>query len=101
MSKAFGNNLRYVRKKAGLKQWQLSIKMNVTAQTVSSWEVGRTEPTKKQMKELCHLLNCDMNDLLRGTDKLNTPQDRALIDAFHDAPDNIQEAIRVLLHINR
>jgi len=99
MSKIFGENLREVRKKAGLRQWQLSIKMNVTAQTISSWEVGRTEPTMGQMQELCKILNCDMSELLRNTYRAITPRDRQLLDAFYDAPDSVKSAIRTLLGI--
>jgi len=99
MSKALGNNIKRLRKEIGLRQWQLSIKMEVTAQTVSSWEVGRTEPNMGQIEMLCRIFNCDMSELLRGTENHVLPEDRRLVDAFHDAPESVKDAIRTLLGI--
>ena len=100
MSKIFGENLKEIRKSAGLRQWELSIRMNVTAQTISSWEVGRTEPTMGQMEELCKILGCEMTELLKNTYKPITLKDRQLIDAFNDAPETVQSAIRTLLGLD-
>ena len=99
MSKIFGENLKEVRKNAGLRQWELSIRMNVTAQTISSWEVGRTEPTMGQMEMLCKILGCNMSELLRNTYNPITAKDRQLIDAFNKAPDSVKSAICTLLGI--
>lgn len=97
MSKAMGNNIRRLRKSVGLKQWELSIRMDVTAQTISSWEVGRTEPNMGQIEMLCRIFNCDMPELLRGTQNHVLPDDRELVDAYHDASDSVKAAIRTLL----
>ena len=40
----FTQNLRRARKAAGLTQQQLADRLHVTRQSVSSWELGRTEP---------------------------------------------------------
>ena len=43
---AIGTNLRRLRVRAGLTQDALAGMLHVTRQTVSSWEIGRTEPTR-------------------------------------------------------
>jgi transcriptional regulator with XRE-family HTH domain len=101
MSKIFGENLREIRKAAQMPQYKLSIAMQVTQQTISSWESGRTEPNMGQMEQLCNILNCEMNDLLKNTYRPITIKDRELIDAYNNAPQNIQEAIRSLLGLGQ
>ena len=97
MSVELGSNIKRLRKSVGLRQYQLSMKMNVTAQTVSSWEVGRTEPNMGQIEEMCRIFGCDMPEILRGTQNHVLPNDRLIIDAFHDAPDSVKSAILTLL----
>ena len=99
MSVALGNNIRRMRKVIGIRQYQLSMKMDVTAQTVSSWECGRTEPNMGQIEQMCQIFGCDMSELLRGTQNHILPDDRELVDAYHDASEEVKEAIRTLLHL--
>lgn len=97
MSKELGENIKRLRKSIGLRQYQLSMKMNVTAQTISSWEVGRTEPNMGQIEMMCRIFGCEMPELLRGTQNHVLPNDRLIIDAYHDAPESVKSAIRTLL----
>lgn len=99
MGKIFGENLKEMRKNAGIKQYRLAMAMNVTQQTVSSWEAGRTEPNMGQIEQLCKILGCNMSDLLRNTYAPITHKDRQLIDAFNKAPDSVKSAICTLLGI--
>lgn len=99
MSKELGENIRRLRKQAGLRQYQLSMRLNVTAQTVSSWECGRTEPNMGQIEQMRRMFGCEMSEFLRGTKNHVLPDDRVLIDAYHDAPEEVKDAIRTLLHI--
>ena len=100
MSKALGENIKRLRKEMGIRQWQLSIKMDVTAQTISSWEVGRTEPNMGQIEMLCRIFGCEMTELLRGTENHVLPNDRMIIDAYHDAPESVKSAILTLLGLD-
>ncbi len=57
------NTIAGLREKSGLTQSQLAEKLNVTRQTVSSWETGRTEPDIESMTRMAEIFDTDMNEL--------------------------------------
>lgn len=57
------NTISKLREKAGLTQSALAEKLNVTRQTVSSWEIGRTEPDIESMTRMAEIFGIDMNEL--------------------------------------
>lgn len=60
---AFSDNLRAYRKNELMTQGELGKKMNVSQKTISSWEIGRTEPTMKEIVQLCKIFDCTVEDL--------------------------------------
>lgn len=48
-----GNNIRRLREERNMLQSELAAKVNVSPATVSSWEVGRTEPKIGKVEEIC------------------------------------------------
>ena len=60
----FSQNLRRVRCQAGLTQQQLADRLHVTRQSVSSWELGRTEPDFQTLTELAEVFETDAGSLL-------------------------------------
>lgn len=60
----FTQNLRRARKAAGLTQQQLADRLHVTRQSVSSWELGRTEPDLQTLTELAEVFGTDAGLLL-------------------------------------
>lgn len=63
---ALGKNILNSRKKNGLSQEQLGEKVNVTRQTISNWELGRTQPNPEQLKMLSQILNVSIDELLEN-----------------------------------
>ena len=63
---AIGTNLRRLRVRAGLTQDALAGMLHVTRQTVSSWEIGRTEPDLDTLLALAEALPCDATELIYG-----------------------------------
>jgi putative transcriptional regulator len=57
------NNIRYYRKKSELSQEELSVKVNVTRQTISLIELGKYNPTIKLCINIAIALNVDLNKL--------------------------------------
>ncbi len=51
------------REKSGYTQSELAEKLNVTRQTISSWETGRTEPDIESMTRIAEIFGIDMNEL--------------------------------------
>lgn len=61
-----GKNIRNKREEKGLYQSELAKCLGVTAQAISSWEAGRTEPKFAMCIKLADALNCTVSDLLYG-----------------------------------
>ena len=62
----FGENLQFLRKRAGLTQEDLAEQMEVSRQSVSKWESNAAYPEMDAILRLCGLFNVDMDTLLRG-----------------------------------
>ena len=54
------------RKEKNLTQEQLSEKLGVTNKSISRWENGKTMPDYSILKDLCNILEIDVNELLAG-----------------------------------
>ena len=61
--KDFANNLKIARKNAELSQSDVGKKLNLSQDTVSRWENGRTAPNIQQLYELAELLEVDVDEL--------------------------------------
>lgn len=60
-----GINLMKLRERSGLTQRRLAIAVDITTQTVSSWETGKRRPSLSppQTLRLCQALNCSLEEL--------------------------------------
>ena len=63
-----GKNIKYQRKKAHLSQEDLANMLQLSTKAISSWEIDRTEPSSKKLKELCSIFQCSCDELLFGGD---------------------------------
>lgn len=61
-----GDNIKALRKKNGYSQQDLADKLNVSRQTISSWEVNRTEPTMGNIEMMSIIFHCNKSDLIDG-----------------------------------
>ena len=61
-----GENLQFLRKRAGLTQEDLAEKMEVSRQSVSKWESNAAYPEMDAILRLCDLFGVDMDTFLRG-----------------------------------
>ena len=59
-----GKNIKKKRNEKGITQDQLAEKLHVTRQTVSSWEMGRTEPDVDTLTRLAEALKVSVEDLI-------------------------------------
>lgn len=65
----FSQNLRRVRCQAGLTQQQLADRLHVTRQSISSWELGRTEPDFETAGRLAEIFGTSVSSLLGEDEK--------------------------------
>ena len=63
-----GANLSAARKKSGLSQEELALRLNVTRQTISNWESGRSQPDIEMLKQLAAALSVPAERLIYGED---------------------------------
>lgn len=61
-----GNNIRRLREERNMLQSELAEKVNVSPATVSSWEVGRTEPKIGKVEEICAVFHCEKSDIVEN-----------------------------------
>lgn len=59
-----GEKIVSLRKNNGLTQEEMAVKLGVTRQTISNWELNETSPDIKQAKEVSKLFNISLDELL-------------------------------------
>ena len=70
----FAHNLKRSRLDAGLTQEQLAQQLSVTRQSVSSWELGRTEPDFETAGRLAEIFGTSVSSLLGEDEKPPYPR---------------------------
>lgn len=68
----FKERLKELRKIRGITQSELSKTLNVSQQTIGSWEVGRAEPNTEMLNRLAEFFNVSVDYLLGN--KLEEPR---------------------------
>lgn len=59
-------NISMAREKAGITQYELAKRLNVTQGAVSQWESGQTKPRSDMLVRLADTLGVTVDELLRG-----------------------------------
>jgi len=94
------NRLRELRLEKGIKQEDLAGRLKVRRQTVSRYETGNLDLDTDTIRLLCAIFDCTA-DYLLGISSQRTTQisdkDSELIEAYHAAPENVQQSIELLL----
>jgi transcriptional regulator with XRE-family HTH domain len=70
----FSENLKKLRKEAGLTQKQLSVMLKVALSTVAMWETGSRQPDYATLKRIADFFEVSFNDLLDGSIEHNKSQ---------------------------
>lgn len=60
------NNLKCLREEKNISQMQLALKMGVSQQAVAKWETGESFPRAEKLIQLAEVLNCTIDELLKG-----------------------------------
>ena len=71
---SFPRNLKQARLEAKLTQEQLAEQLHVTRQSVSSWELGRTEPDFETAGRLAEIFGTSVSALLGEEEKSPYPR---------------------------
>lgn len=55
--------LKAMRVNRGLSQAEAAKAIGVTSVTISNWETGKTMPTRKAIRRICTVYDCDVGDI--------------------------------------
>ena len=61
-----GKFISNCRKEKNITQSELAEKLNITNRTVSRWENGKNMPDYSILKDLCNILDIDINEFING-----------------------------------
>ena len=78
----FKDMLKYFRQASGYSQLELAKLLNVSASTISMYEVGKRHPDFETEERIADLFNVDLNTLRGKTTEEYTFQNEAIFDAF-------------------
>lgn len=76
----FNENLKYLRKQAGLTQEQLAEKLNVSRQAITKWESGQSFPDIENLKEISYIFSVSIDSLVEEIDCKSTTKIKKKID---------------------
>ena len=62
---SFGNYFYELRKRSGLSQSELALKLGVSNKAVSKWEVGKAKPAVDKIRKLAVIFGVSVDDLLK------------------------------------
>ena len=79
---ALSENIRFYREKAGMYQSDLGRILGVSAQAVSKWEVGKSEPDQSSILKMCQIFECSTNELFGVEDTKKEPAEAGLDDGL-------------------
>lgn len=96
-----GDNIKYYRQINKLSQRELGEKLNVTFQTISSWEKNRTEPKMGHIEQMARIFGCNKSDLIYIENKDSVPKfvpgTTEIIDLYSRASEDQRQAVLNLL----
>ena len=62
----FKDQIKEIRKKEGLTQEELALKLSVTRQAVSNWETGKNLPDIEILINISNVFNISLDQLIKG-----------------------------------
>lgn len=94
----FNEKLKVVRMQKCLSQAELGKLLGVKAQTISNWEIGKSEPNLKTINKLCEVLNIPLYSLIsKDVDYQLTLEEAFLINKYRELSDDGKNIIISLI----
>ena len=108
MSKIFGDNLRTYREMARMSQQELADAVGTTRNSVSNYEIGRSEPNFESLCRFATVLGVDITDLINEHPFQNfvrkvqvTDEESLLLDLFRNADPTYRNVALDILRAHR
>lgn len=98
LSMTLNERLRILRLNKGEGQAEIAAVADVSIPTVSEWESGKKNPSRKKLILLADHYNVTLDYLIQGIERKELSiNEKELIDLYRKAPDNIKGAVFTLL----
>ena len=75
---ALGDNIRKKRSEKNISQEYLAEMLDISRQSISKWENGLSEPSRKNLIQLADILECKLSELL-GQEDGSKANDKAFV----------------------
>jgi transcriptional regulator with XRE-family HTH domain len=99
----FKDMLKYLRKREGISQAELALRLGITPSAIGNYESGTRKPTYEIEEALADYFNVTI-DFLRGTDSERrniSNEEYEIILAYRESDDVSKEMVRRVLRIGR
>lgn len=93
MSDNFANQLRVHRKNLGISQEELAERLDITPQSVSKWESGKSYPDTKKLIEAAKILGVSLDTLVFGNDTCDEDVQRDTDKGDGESLERVEKAV--------
>ncbi len=99
--KRFGSRIKTLRKAYGLSQEKFAEKLNVSTNTISTLETGKTFIKYPTLKNICKALNIEPEELFRGDETENENLTNIMLIAKTLTPTQQKQLIEIIKTFNK
>lgn len=99
--KRFGSRIKTLRKAYGLSQEKFAEKLNVSTNTISTLETGKTFIKYPTLKNICKALNIEPEELFRGDETENENLTNIMLIAKTLTPAQQRQLIEIIKTFNK
>ncbi len=99
--KRFGSRIKTLRKAYGLSQEKFAEKLNVSTNTISTLETGKTFIKYPTLKNICKALNIEPEELFRGDETENENLTNIMLIAKTLTPAQQKQLIEIIKTFNK
>lgn len=99
--KNFGSRIKTLRKAYGLSQEKFAEKLNVSTNTISTLETGKTFIKYPTLKNICKALNIEPEELFRGDETENENLTNIMLIAKTLTPAQQKQLIEIIKTFNK
>ncbi|MCY8824520.1 helix-turn-helix domain-containing protein [Bacillus atrophaeus] len=96
---SLGANLKKLRDKRGLSQYQVAEKLGIQRSRYNSWENDIAQPRYEMLNKLCEFYKVEVNDLMKDDSQQEEPKKNATNTHQEDEKSNTPSSIKTWLRM--
>ncbi|CAI6301725.1 helix-turn-helix domain-containing protein [Bacillus subtilis] len=96
---SLGANLKKLRNKKGLSQYQVAEKLGIGRSRYNSWENDIAKPRYEMLNKLCEFYKVEMNDLMKSADSQEEAENNLTDSQLEEEKNNTPSSIKTWLRM--